>query len=337
MSTRLANWAMSQLYLADGLTAERDGGRLSAMPHLYLYGLFTASYPGRADWSGAAAAANCVLRAVTKKYAERRLDVLGRGACSLPSYRFPYPFPVHNQNWSPYYGEGNVPLVDVSLPGDRVTLRLRGGPEMGRQLAGFREIVAGAKRGELSLHRRGRREMVKLVAHFPARAREAGVNTMVLTTRPDCLWEAHVEGPDGRKTYPRRWQQDHVRSWVLRHDAWLRGVSEDTKREKRVPRRQRRHIDHAREDRCRKYRDRLETYCHEASKQLADFALRQGVSSVIYDDGVKEYLPHFPWHSLKEKLAYKLGERGISLLSHSETYPCSNPKEKGASHGSGSS
>jgi hypothetical protein len=249
------------------------------------------------------------MRAVRKKYDAARFDVVWRRSCSLPSFRYPYPFPVHNQNWRPYYGKDNVPLVDVALPGGSVTLRLRGGPDMGRQLAAFREIVAGAKCGELSLYKKNGHSMVKLVAHFPRREAKPADKTMLVRTDPSALWVAEVQG-----THTRVWNQDHVRALVERHRVWLQRVSEDTKREKRVPQQMRRHIDHARDDRCRKQNDRLTTFCHEMTAQLAHFAARQGACYVIYDDRAKGWLPNFPWHDLKTKLAYKLNDRGIALF-----------------------
>lgn len=310
MSTHLANWAMSELFLADQLTLDRTVERLGPMPNLYLYGLFSRSYPRRQEWQGAAAAANCIFRSVQKKYAAKRLDIVWRGSSSLPSFRFPYPFPVHNQNWSAVYGKGNVPLVTLSLPGGRVVLRLRGGAEMRRQLAGFRQIIQGAKTGEAAIYRKNRHAMIKLVAHFPIRENQEATNTLLVRTDPNAFWVAEMEG-----THPRVWNQDHIKDLVTRHRVWLQRVSEDTKREKRVPRPMRRHIDQAREDRCRKMNDRLTTFCHEMSKQLVEFAVRQKVSSILYDDACKDWIESFPWSRLEAMLEYKCKDRGIKFVS----------------------
>lgn len=315
MSTQLANWAASELALIDTLTLDRSARKLPPMPSLApggLYALFTRSYPDRAAWAGAAAAANCVLRAVQKKYAAERLDFLWRRSRSLPTFRYPYPFPVHNQNWSAEYGKDRVPLVGAALPGGRVVLRLRGGPEMGRQLAGFAQIVGGAKRGELALYRKGTHAMAKLVAHLPARQPEGSTKTLLVRTDPNALWVAEIDG-----TRDRVWNQDHMRELIETHRVWLQRVSEDTKREKRVPRKMRRHIDQKRVDRCRKYNDRISTFCHEMSRQLVEFAARQKVATIIYDDEQKGYLGagRFAWARLREMVRYKALERSIEFCT----------------------
>jgi hypothetical protein len=316
MSTQLANWAMSELALADRLTVDRDAEKLGPMPDCYLYGLFSRAYPRKDDWRGAMAAANCILQAVRRKYLKDRLDVVWRGSKSLASFRYPYPFPVHNQNWSARYGQDNIPLVQAALPGGQVVLRLRGGPEMGRQLAGFRQIIDGAKRGELAIYRKGNHSMVKLVAHFPVQENEGATNAMNVCTDPHCLWMVEV---NGLKAHP--YNEDHV-CWIAarhaRHLAWLQRVSEDTKYEKRVPRQMRRHIDQARDDRCRKDADRLKTFCHEMTAQLVGFAERRKVGTVAYDDRDKSYMPMFPWHQLKTDLEYKLRVRNIVFLAKTE-------------------
>lgn len=286
------------------------------MPYVDLYGLgFTRrSYQNRDDWVGATTCANSILQAVRKKYIEKRLDIVWRRSCSLPSYRFPYPYPIHNQSWSATYGKDRVPLVTLNLPGQRVVLRLRGGQDMKRQLAGFRQIVEGAKRGEAAFYRKNKHCMLKMVAHFPVTHCSSGKdNVLLVRTHPDGLWVAEMIG-----THPRYWNQDHVKSLVERHQAWLQGVSEDTKREKRVPRQMCQHIDHAREDRCRKQNDRLDTFCHEMSKQLVEFAVRQKVGKILYRDDDKSWLPRFPWFKLREKVKYKCKDRGIEFVAAKE-------------------
>ena len=317
MSTRLANWSMCQLALADQLTLDHDAEKLGPMPNLYLYGLFNRVYPEREAWQGAKIQACSIFQAVMKKYAKARID-LWRGTCSLPSYRYPFPFPVHNQAWQAFYGPDNIPLVKVRLPGSSVILRLRGGPEMHRQLARFKDIVNGCKRAELAIYRSGKKPMIKLVAHFPICPDPGACNVMNLHTVSDALWVAEVPGMT-----PRIWNQDHIRTLVYfieRHKKWRQRISEDLKAEKRVPRRMRKHMDHAIEDRCRKQNNRLKTFCHEMTAQLVQLAVRQKVATVIYDDENKDYYgAQFPWADLKTKLSYKLDQAGIKLIKQTES------------------
>lgn len=332
-STSLANWAVLELVKHD-VTRTACMEKLPAYPPcsckhcsrparkgknkgqvrkqgINLYGHFQ-NYEGRAAWAGAAAAAGCVLRAVERKYQQERFGVLWRRDQSLCTYRYPYPFPVHNQNWSARYGKDRAPLVELSLPGGAVTLRLRGGSEMRRQLAGFAAIVNGARVGEAAVYRRGDRTMLKLVCHLPRKPAGELTGTLCVRTDPNAFW---VSEQDGRQ--PWIVNADHVRRWIASHTAYRQRMSEDLKFEKRWPAEVRRHMLQSLDDRCRKQNDRLTTWCHEASKMLAEFARRQKVAEVIYDDANKDYLPMFPWFKLREMVRNKLDERGIILLAAS--------------------
>lgn len=329
-ATALANWAVLELARHD---LARDSGMEKLPPYpkcpcpacaesreaIYLYGHF-ASYGGRADWDGAAASANAIMRFAKAKYDRERLDVVWRRARALPTFRHPFPFPVDADDWRPHHGkssaaDSNLPLVDVRLPGGRVTLGLRGGPEMARQLAMFRQIVSGEApvRGELSLYRKRGRVMLKMVALFPRRPAANGAGTLVLKTWPDCFWTAQVEG---REFAAWRENGDHVRRQVARHLRYLDRIAEDTKHEKRVPREQRRHIDAAREDRCAKHAGRVKDFIEVATKQAAGYAARQKVGAVLFDYSCREYLPKFPWRQVCETLRRKLDGYGIALVAN---------------------
>lgn len=301
MSTRLANWCASELALTDQLTLGKTG-ELSPFPVTGTgaadpYKAFRGFYPDYSLWKGCTGAATCILQRVAKKYSRERLDVILRNSRSLPSFRYPYPWFSRAQETRAYFGKDNVPLLRVSLPGGNALLRLRGGPEMRRQLVGFRRIVSGeAKLGDVSLYKRGDRYLAGIAASFPNRDRESGVGPLMLVrTDPNALWVVEVFG----WTHPRIWNQDHIRSVVKQHRIWLQRVSEDTKREKRIPRKMRRHIDQALADRCRKYHDRIKSFCQEMASELCGLAERLGCAALAYDDEVKTYLEGFNYSLLK--------------------------------------
>lgn len=311
-STALANWAAQEMFRAD-VVRTPGMAKLPPAPRVELYKLFQR-YEGRAAWAGAAAAANCVLRAVQRKYLRERFDVIWRRARMVPTYRYPYPFPVHNQNWAAAYGPAGEPLVTLALPGGRVTLELRRGQEFRRQLALFRLLESGAaRRGEAALLRKGRHTLLKLVGHFPARPAGGLTGTLLVRTDPAAFWVAE---PDGRA--PWILNADHVRRRCEAHRVFLRRSGEDLKLEARLSESQRRHLNDARADRCRKHRDRVAAFLHAATRQLADFAVRQRCACVLYDDVNRDYLPSFPWAEVKEKLGYKLAERGITFTPAAE-------------------
>lgn len=309
-STSLANWAITELLKQERLRRP-DDRKISKAPVLYLYGHAKKNFWGWGAWAGCYQSANCVLRQADKKWRSDRYKVMWTGDASAPTFRYPHPYPVHNQAWSPEFDEGNRPIVRVSLHGETWTLRLRGGPEFARQLAGFRQILAGAKKGELAIFRRGREGhvMLKMVAHFPKPEAKSG-HTLLVRTDPEHFWVCEREGRAA-------WivNADHVKRWIAAHKDFLQRLSEDTKYEKRWPARMRENMNKARELRCRKHHDRIDTWCHQATAMLVEFCRRQGAAEVIYDDECQEYLPSFPWHNLKTKLGYKLEAAGITLTA----------------------
>src|SRR5581483_10213997 len=91
----------------------------------------------------------------------------------------------------------------------------------------------------------------------------------------------------------REWRlnADHVRRWVAAYRHRLQRLAEDGRT---VASRRRR--DSAEESRARavlKQKRRLESFCHEATALAAEWAEREGVEAVVYDDSVRSFLPAF--------------------------------------------
>jgi hypothetical protein len=290
-AARVANWAVRQLAQADVVhTPELD--RLPPMPRVYLY-------PGARRIAPTLDPSSIValLQAVERRYRARRSHVVWRMAESLPSYRYPTPYPVHNQSWSVACEEGGALLLSVRLAGTRWTLRLRGGARYGRQLGAVRRLVAGeAVQGELALYERGREVLAKMVVWLPRHGRreQGRSGTLYVRTGADHLWTYHVD--DGE---PRYLHADHVRRWIASYDRRMRRLADDTKAEKRPTRRHGRGIEEVRAAWVRRQQARLDSWAHEVTAMLARYADRQRVARVVYDDRDTSYLPHAPWQLLR--------------------------------------
>lgn len=311
LSTDLANWCVHSLYRID---TPNEPKTPEAVKKWYGYGEASKSYAKWGEWAGAMASAQCVIRAVQRKYIQTRFDVMFRHDAKSLTYRFPYPFPVHNQSWSMRYDHG-FPVVSLTLPGikDRLDIRLKRRADFGRQLAMFRQLHDGtAVSGEAAIYRNGKGDvLVKLVGHFPQR--EAGKersHACFLHTDPNALLVAEI---DGRA--PWILNADHLKRWQAVHRVYRQRMSEDLKREKRMSREQRADALKSMDLRCEKHRHRLDTAVHQLSAQVARFCERQGVATVAYDDTIKTYIPDgFPWCQLKEKLRYKLEGMGVEWI-----------------------
>jgi hypothetical protein len=324
LATDLANWCVREMYVREPQPYPRSG----RVPFPFgagngLYAHAVATYPAAAAWAGCKGSFAETIRGAEAKYRTHREAVMRQGDASLMRFRFPFPFPVRAQEAGGRlsYADGGFPVATLPIPGlGRVAFRLKRGAEFGRQLAMFRELHDGtAKLGQCDLYRNGKGDLLlKLVGHFPRRERATErTHAMLLRTDPAALLVAEI---DGRS--PWILNGDHLRRWQAAHRAYLRRTGEELKREKRMDPRQRAGLTGPRELRCEKHRHRLGTAVHQITAQVARFAERQRVGVVVFDDHERRFLPDgFPWHMLGERLAYKLDEIGVHLVSRDSVAP----------------
>lgn len=316
-STRLANWTMTQLYTRD---VRREPGveKMPAMPKIYLYPEARIECPEMDSQS-----VSSLLQAVERKYRAKRYDVIWRAAESLPNHRYPVPYPIHNAAWSVSRDDGGGRYLSVRLAGRRWSLRLRGGPRHRRMMGAVDQLIRGeAVRGELAIYQTSASSsvhrpssapatqlMAKMVMWLPKKeCNGMATSTLHVRTGGDSLLIYHVD--DGE---PRYLHADQVRKWIAAHADRLQRISDDTKMEKRRPKRMMRGISERRQAMCRKHHRRLDSFVHEATAMLVGFARRQQCGKVVLDVTNQSFANSFPYHDLKGKLAYKLDEHGITL------------------------
>lgn len=318
-TTRLSNWALRELAKADDPAEKKP-------PRIYLYPMAREKYPELPSKS-----VNSVLHAVERKYRDRRWDI-NRSAESLPTFRYPTPFPIHNQGWKLEEDDGGRMILRFRLGDRRVAVRLRMGPEFKRQRAHLRSYLGGeAHKGELAIlgrwvqessHRSGItvrrpgggntrrfRTMAKLCLWVPVSDRKPLDGVLRVRTDPESFLVA-VDQSDN--VDPWVINADHVRRWVVAHRRRLDRFSDDQKHETR-PAKRRRKMNDAREVFVKKHRDRLDSFCHQASMWLAKYAARRRVSLVEMDTTDRSWVVEFPWFEFLEQVRWKLSERGIEL------------------------
>jgi hypothetical protein len=336
-ATSLSNWAISELSRRDTVRGPAME-KLPPMARCYLYPQARALFPGIAT-----ASVVSILTAVERKYRKLRYELVWRSAISLPSFRYPTPYPVHNQGWkaSRSQDDRREPLVSANVGGHKIALRLRGGVEFRRQLAAFDQIAAGeAVPGELALYERrvsmsaGRngialnggageqrtmsRIMCKMVAWLPrgeppgAAKKKSKARILTLCTSPSSLLMGTLEG----REEPWLYNADHARRWVATERAHMERLRQDLKAEsRRAP--LRKLMASRMASWSAKHKRRLETLCHQASAAAVGFAARQRATQIVYDDSCRQYLPSFPWADLAQKILYKADGFGISFVTHS--------------------
>ena len=345
-STHLANWAVRELLKADpGRSAKNE--KPSDMPkvalNLYKFGFTNKRYPEWRAFAGCTTSAAQILRAVEGKYSKVRYAVQWRREQAPCTYRYPMPWPIHNQSWKPYRGQGGERCISVVLPGGRLDFVLRGGAEFARQSRTFDGILAGTiQGGTLYIGRQrsggtkrqthedrnasgGKRiqftTMARIAAWLPRVADKGKLLTLNLDTDANAFWVGQMEGREGR---PWILNADHVRRRVQQHRVFLQRFSEDTKPEKRWPKRRREQMNEHRDQRCNKHSRFIGTWCQEASAMLAKFCHRNGVGLVAYRDDCHSYFPDvgetsgFPWYQLRLALASRLEMDGIELVTRDD-------------------
>lgn len=297
--------------------------RLPSCPTPYLYPVVREAVPDLDPQS-----ATAIIRAIEGKYRAIRYDVLWMRTAAWPAYRYPQPYPVHNQAWSLSIEDGGALLLSVRFQGERWTLRLRGGPGFRRQRRALESVMAGdSLQGEATLYEVGSRPgdhrpngsgrsrlMAKLVLWMPKREARESSGSMLVEGTPDEFLAASIgEGV--------RWviNGDHIRTQVVGYDRARKRRAEDLKHEKRWPTKRREAWLRAGREAARRQQHRLSTYCHEVSLMVAERARRAGVAEIVMDLSRARFVQPFPWHLLQEMLGYKAKERGIVLTVAAST------------------
>lgn len=302
-ATQLANWAVTELAKAD-VVRTPDMERLRPMPRVYLYPGARKILPEMDTGSVVS-----LLQAAEKRYRAARYDVVWRRAASLPTFRYPIPYPVHNQRWKVREEEGKGLILSAPLAGRRWDLILKTGGRW-RQRAAVRRLIAGeAVAGELAIYERGSNVMAKMVMWLPVERpdqRELS-GTLYVRTTEDAVWRYHVEDEEPRHLYA-----DQVRRWIAAHKRRSERARHDLKAERRSKAARQRHLEDVAPN-YQKHYDRIDSWTHEATAMLANYAARRRVACVVYDDSVTGYAD-LPWHWLRDRLSYKLDAHGIEFV-----------------------
>lgn len=356
-STCLANWASHQLRLHD---VSRTPGmmELPPMQAVDLYALafgraregkprlegraplpiVQPQYDGGEFWAGAKITAASLLRAVERKYRQERGKIVWRRERRTPEFLYPYPFPVHQQAWSCWITEDarQQPVIACSLPGGRIHLRLRNGPEFATQISVFKQIVEGkVAQQEMKLclqrshtngtngshYRQGGggpnasrlnkvsyRVMVRISYRKEAAALRDGIAIEAKTGSDPFLTLCNPGVRNFVLHCP--W----VQHWIAAHRRFLDRFADDLKFEKRWPRARRQRFQKAQTERCEKHARRLKSWRQMTAASVVGWALRQGASRILWDDTDRSFAEELPWFLLRECVQNKCEETGLVFV-----------------------
>jgi hypothetical protein len=313
-STRCANWMTTEFYARDIRRAQGET-KLAKMPRVYLYPEARMLFPSLPSQAVAS-----LEQELQGKYRAQRYDLLWTQTRTLASHRYPYPIPIPSQGWTLATTEADGRWQVTFRLGDRRwTVQLQGGPHMRYMAAGLKQLITGtAFGGALSLyqvtshpgdHRTEglpqRRVMLKIPAWFPRADPKdaAGIMTVrtsgdefLIATHEDRTWTLHA---------------DHIRRVVVAYDKQRFRLSEDLKAERRRPRAQREGMVDRMGQMAERQHHRLTTWTHDASRQVVNYAKRQGVAAIQYDDTIRSYVRSYPWAALRQAIEQKAQQAGL--------------------------
>ena len=298
-TTAASNWMMTELYARDVRRGNEE--KITPMARVYLYPEARARFPDLPSQTVAS-----LEKSVQRKYRTVRYPVLWTAAASLPTHRYPTPFPVPNQGWTATI-EADQAIVSVRIGDARYRLRLKRGPQFRPQMEAFRQLAKGeAVAGELAIYDHDGL-LVKMVAWLPREENKgARAGVLIVRTGKDCLLVA-LNAKDEALW---RYNGDHLRRWAGEHRTQLQRWSEDHNYEQGPVQ----SFAHRRETAVRKFRNRMNSATHEIAAQLVAHAARRHFAQVRYDDSDHSYMGDgFPWYRLRSLIAEKLDERGIAL------------------------
>lgn len=298
-STACANRIVTECYARD---ARRNGTeKMPPMSRLYLYPELRKEFPLLPPSS------ICSLEnAGQRKYRAMRYKVVWTAQASLPTYRYPTPFPVPARSWSLAF-EDDRPVVSMRIGDGRIRLRLKGGPQFRRQSEALRQLASGeATPGEAAIYARGEALMIKLVAWLRRPAAPVDRRgTLTLRTVQDVFLAAF--GSKGERLWV--YNGDHLRRWSAEHTRQLRRWSEDSGRESRpAP------FAARREAAVEKYRNRMDSAAHQIAANVARYAAERNYAAVQYDDSERSYCKDLPWFRFKTLLQEKLSALGVEFI-----------------------
>ena len=280
-----------------------------------------------------------------QRYYIKHRNSYWKGNEGIPLKKYPAPFPIHNEKWTPFMWNDQRPAIKFATGqpinkknGKDWCLILAGNKGFSYQLNDFKKILSGeAVKGEMALYRQRANVgdnrsgfdasvngggntvrysiMCKIAIELPKPELKEAYGCLNLKTDPEAFWVAEHEG---RIIHPWIFNGDELASWLGRAKEWQdkhaiyrQRIYEDMKLERRVHVGKKQQMLDNLDKRCDKHKKRIKTWIQQACAQIANYCVRQKIAAVMYDDTNKSYMPKFPWFQLKITLKNALEGRGI--------------------------
>jgi hypothetical protein len=300
-TTRASNWMIRQLLAAD-VIREPGVPKMPPMPRSYLYPEARKQFPALP-----AQTISSLEQAITRKYKDRRYDVIWLCKAAPPTFRYPQPFPCNKQSWSAEKING-APVISIRIGDSRVKLRLKGTALFRRHLQAFDAIVDGpAIPGECAIYEQDSQIMVKIAAWLPRRApslKEDG--TLAVRSTGESLMVA-VNGKDKELW---KYHADQIPRFAAQHRRQLQRWADDSKFEQRpVPL-----FSERRQEASVRYHRRVNSAADQAAAYLVKYARRRKFAAVSWDSTDRSFCADFVWFRLENRIKMLCDEYGIEYI-----------------------
>jgi hypothetical protein len=326
--TQTCNWLMTRLALLDceDLLPGKKAGQWKLPPFpntAAIYKEAVAKFPELYCGS-----ASSLVQKVLARYKQSRFAVRIRWSESLPNYRYPCPLPLRGQNLDLSLNEQRQPFVRTNIAKKRFLIRLRNGRDFERQMSLLSRVVKGELlSGEGNLREGRDATLFGLAVWCPRKTGERD-NVLEVRTAPDHLLVAQL-GDRPLVVF----NEDQLKRWQAEHQNYRQRFAPDLKFEKRYPAAVRQQMLAALQVRCDRHLRRVHDRLHKVTASVANYAQRNRVAHVVYDDRCRDYVSHFPYYQMQSLLTEKLAAYGITLSVcefDSESEPlCPVPEEQG--------
>lgn len=262
-----------------------------------------------------------LIREAISNYKANRLATHWYRTRSLASYKYPHPINNEGRDSFTLSAGDNHFIVTMRFGSDenarRWSFRLRGGSKFERQHEMLRRLIEdktirkpgimlyeipankGDRRGGY-IGKDGKRArlMVRIAAWLPVEPNKPaeGANhkkILQLATCPDIFWKATADWLEK----PWVFRSDWIKSFEMEHHRQARQIKVATTKEQN-----------------RKRMNRVRSFAHVACKTITQFAVKNGVTEIHYDDFCRSHMPSFLWFDLFKMLEVKLSSKGIGLV-----------------------
>lgn len=314
-STRCANWMMTELYTRDVSRAPGVSAKMPKMPRVYLYPEARMLFPTLASQTVAS-----LEREVTRKYRALRYKLKWTQEISLPNMRYPVGLPIPSQMWRIEHNKDGAWLFSARIGQRRYSLRLASGHGFRRQYDLLARALTTDSVGAATIYRRTMHEsdhrngdtattrvMVRFPLEVPVAEPRDAKGVMAVSTSAEAVLKAVYKG--------RRWwaYETQVLRAIRAHERQLAQLSNDLKLERRFPKSQREGMVERMGCLAHRHEMRMRSWLHEIAAHVVNYAQRQHVAQIDYDDSERGLCAKFPWFELRMRVKEKCEVAGIKF------------------------